>query len=209
MSLEGLEAILATIDDEGTKAKLLEAYKVDVQAEKDVGIAKYRGKDTELLKLKNAVKDTGYDSEKFGSLKEYVESLKTVVDDGKTSSLQVEALQNQLNTLTTQLDTEKKQAKSATIKAKLTQAIGKDFKQSNLIVESLMNGGKVDIEDGEIYFKNGDTTTAFAEGVKALEETYSDLLIVKQQGGDGGSKGNKDAVPDEQIEKLKKIMLGK
>jgi len=60
-----------------------------------------------------------------------------------------------------------------------------------------------------LYYKVGDDTKDFSILAKELEAEYDDLLIVTQQGGDGGDKGKPDDVPDAHIEKLKKIMLGK
>jgi len=119
MSLESLEAILATIDDEDTKAGLLKAYQDDLQAEKDLGISKYNKKDSELLKLKGAVKDTGYNPDIHGTLKEYAESLKTVIDEGNNSTLELQALKGELGALKESLANEKITAKDAKKRTKL------------------------------------------------------------------------------------------
>jgi predicted RNase H-like nuclease (RuvC/YqgF family) len=193
MSLERLKELLATVESDELKQSVLKVYSDDVDSEKQTGITKYNKKDSELLKLKQAVRDTGFDSEKHSTLKDYVESLKGVVDDKNNSDLKVNALETKLTDLTTQLETERTTAKTNSIKAKLSQAIGSKFKGSELLINSLISDGKVDIQDGNYYFKDGDSTKTFEDGVAGLEETYKDLLIVEQHsgGGDNGGSSNK------------------
>jgi hypothetical protein len=208
MSLERLEALLATVESDELKADLLKVYQEGVEAEKQTGISKYNKKDSELLKLKGAVKETGYDPEKHGTLKEYTESLKAVIDEGQKSSLELQSLRGELDKLKGDLERKDSEALDATKFAELTSLIGKKYKRSELIIDKLMRDPNLEIEGKKLYYKDGEDTVEFSAYDKTkLESEYDDLLIVKQQGGDGGSSGEADEMPDALFEKLKKEML--
>lgn len=181
---------LSSVENEELRAKLLEAYEADVKAEKDKGISSYKKKDGELLTLKNQVKEIGFDADKHGTLSSFVESLKEVTSVAEDKDAKFKLLEQKLEKMETDLQSEKTTAKRSKLEAELTSKIGSKFKGSKLLIDRLIEKGVVDIDGDTMHFKKGDEVVSFDDGLKGLETDYSDLLVVDQTAGGGDTGGN-------------------
>lgn len=208
MSKESLTELLGSVESEETRASLLKIYQDDLSSMEQLGIDKYNKKDGEHLKLKNAIKDTGYDSEKHATLREYIDSLKEVTVKASDGDLAYKALEKKFTDMEEQLAKEKTVAKTSSIEAKLAQAIGDKYNGSGLLIKTLIGEGKVDLEDGKYFFKDGDSVTDFDSGIESLKETYKDLLKSDQNGGSGDAGGDTSAADaDAEFKALEAQML--
>jgi hypothetical protein len=210
MSKESLTELLNSVESEETRAGLLKIYQDDVGSMEQLGVDKYNKKDGEHLKLKNAIKDTGYDSDKHATLREYIDSLKDVTVKANDGDLAYKALEKKFTDMETLFASEKADAKTSNIEAELTKELGGMFigKSSSLLIKDLIAGGKVDLQDGKYFFKDGDTVTDFKSGVATLKETYKDLLKSDQNGGSGDAGGDTgDADADAEFKALEAQML--
>ena len=189
-----LEEILAKIESD----ELKEAIVTKINEEKDKGIQSYTKKDKEVLKYKNALKDLGYDHEKYSDVTEFIESKKTVEQNVNESKLTIATLNDKLNDLTNKLDQERQQAeairrtaKENKLSAELTKTIGAEFYGADYLIKSLINEGKVDLDDAtnQVFFKNGDDLVPFEKGIEQLKEQNRDMLKVTQSGGTGDKGG--------------------
>jgi hypothetical protein len=189
MSKESLTELLNSVESEEARASILKIYQEDLDAMEKLGVDKYNKKDGEHLKLKNAIKETGYDSDKFATLKEYIESLKDVTTKASDGDLAYKALEKQFVDMKEQLEKEKTVAKTSSIEAKLSQAIGDKYNGAELLIKTLIGDGRVDLEDGKYFFKDGENVTDFDSGIESLKETYKDLLKSDQNGGSGDGGG--------------------
>jgi len=199
-----LEEILAKIESD----ELKEAIVSKINEEKEKGISSYSKKDREVLKYKNALKDLGYDHEKYNDVQEFIESKKSVEQTATDSKLTIATLNDKLNELTATLESEKAQAeaikrsaKENKLTAELTKTIGGEFYGADYLIKSLITDGKVDLDEAtnQVFFKNGDDLIPFEKGVEKLKEENRDMLKVTQAGGTGDKGGNGNIQPPEEL----------
>jgi len=205
-----LQEVLSSIENEETKEAIISL----VEAEKEKGISSYRKKDSEVLKLKNTLKELGYDHEKYSNVDEFIEDTKKVKDKVSKSSLTIAQLNDKLNDITSQLDSEreaaanaKRLAKENKLTAELTKNIGKDFIGSEYLIKDLISEGRVDLVNNEVVFKEGDDIITFDKGLVDLKEKNKGMLRTNIKSGTGDVGGNTiEPKEDEFTAKLRKAL---
>ena len=205
-----LQEVLSSIENEETKEAIISL----VEAEKEKGISSYRKKDSEVLKLKNTLKELGYDHEKYSNVDEFIEDTKKVKDKVSKSSLTIAQLNDKLNDITSQLDSEreaaanaKRLAKENKLTAELTKNIGKDFIGSEYLIKDLISEGRVDLVNNEVVFKEGDDIITFDKGLVYLKEKNKGMLRTNIKSGTGDVGGNTiEPKEDEFTAKLRKAL---
>lgn len=202
-----LEEILAKIEDETVK----EAVASAIHAEKQLGISATSKKDAENLKLKAKLKDTGWDPEKFDTWEKFVASKKALEDKSTTAETTISQLSDKVTDLANQLlESEKKteraakSAKENKLKAKLTEAVGDKFYGSTYLIKDLVSSGRVDIVDGKVVFKDGDTSVDFDKGIANLKEENKSMLKTGLKPGSGDAGGDTPEVDGSVDARLKK-----
>ena len=193
-----LAELLAKLDAEDlNRDELKNEITNYVKSVEEKGKQAYSKKDKELLKFKSALKDAGWDNEKYSDVKEFVSSLKKKDEKITTSDVTIAQLNEKLNELTSSLEQERairteaeRTAKQSKLTAELTNAIGKDFYGAEYLIKDLVRDGKVNLaEDGSVVFKNGDDIVTFDNGINQLKEQHKDMLRVDQVGGSGKNGG--------------------
>jgi len=198
MNIEELKAMLTA--DGADKDAIMESVLELVNAEKTKGIETYQKKDKEALKLKNAMKELGYDPDVDGDLDNFVTKSKSKKVDVESSKLTIAQMSEKLTTLETQMaqeklraDTQRQRADREKINSKLTSTIGDKIFGSKYIIESLITNGKVKIVDDNVVFSEGDDIIPFDTGINKVLEENKEMLKVAQKNGGGSVK--KDSNP--------------
>lgn len=194
MGIEKIMEQLNKLEFDG-KDTLIEEIVGVVEAEKTKGIESYRRKDQEVLKFKNALKELGYDSEKYADVSEFIGTVKKKDESLTKKELTISELNNKLLDLETKWSAERESAKQIAEKAnrnkmlaELTSNIGDKLKGSKYIIESLINNGRVTVVEDRVAFKDGESIVDFNTGIQKVLEENKDLLIVSQKTGSESKK---------------------
>jgi len=196
-----LEEILKAVEQLDNAEELREAIIETIETERDRGITATRKKDKDVLKLKATLKDLGYDKKEFDGLDSFVESTRKIKEDSTKSKLTINSLSERVEDLINSLKTEReaktqieKQAKSKTLEAELTSAIGDKFYGSKYLIKDIIYSGSVDIDnDGSVFFKQGDNVLSFSKGIETIMDKNKDMLKLSQSGGSGDKGGTTDS----------------
>jgi hypothetical protein len=188
-----LDEMLKKLSSLENGEELAEAVMTALESEKERGIASTRKKDKDVLKLKATLKDLGYDKETFDDLDSFVENIKKTKDSTVKSELTINTLNDRVNELILDLKKEREakeaittKAKVKTLEAELQSTIGDKFFGAKYLIKDLISSGSVDIdEDGNKYFKDGDTLVPWEKGIESLKEKNKDILKVSQSAGSG------------------------
>ena len=187
-----LEELLQQVDDESLKESIVAV----VNVEKERGISSTKKKDKEVLRFKSALKDLGYDREKFEDLDSFISANKERESKTQKSSLTIAQLNDKVQSLAETLETERQQlaektriAKESKLQAQLTEKIGNEFYGSKYLINDLVSNGRVDLVDNKVVFKSGDDIISFDSGLTALKEENKGMLKVTQKAGSGESGG--------------------
>jgi len=188
-----LEEILAQIESD----ELKEAIVGKINEETEKGKSLYSKKDREVLKFKTALKELGYDHEKYADVSEFIDTKKEVESKVNDSKLTIATLNDKLNDLTSKLEQERAEAdrakrvsKENKITAELTNKIGGEFFGASYLIKTLISDGKVDIdENNQLFFREGEDVIPFEKGLDQLKQENKDMLRVTQQGGTGDVGG--------------------
>jgi hypothetical protein len=190
MTFEELKAAL----EAAGKGELVDNALALIDAEKQKGISATNKKNQENAKLrafKNAAESLGYTE---GDVDEWAAGLITKVNKETTSnnSPTVKALNDQLASLKSALDNEKKarteaesRAKNKSISAKLSEVLADKVYGHDLLIKSLISDGKVDLDGENVVFVNGDDRIDFNNGLKSLLESRKDIAKTVQNPGTG------------------------
>ena len=190
-----LEELLKTLDEEQvsviTKA---------ITKERETGISKYRAKDKEVLKFKNALKEMGYDSTK----QELDNFTRTVAKkgDSKEGDISTKALETKLSELEASLEKERNEARTAKITSKLSEGIGGKLINSRLIIKEAIENGSFDLDGDKLVYKDGDNVYDADKGFEAIMTTYKDAVITSQVDGTESTGGDSTDGSDISIEDL-------
>ena len=193
MTIDELKKMLEA--DGADKNAIMESVIELVNAEKTKGIESYRKKDQESLKLKNAFKDLGYNSDEDGDLENFVNKSKSKKTEVESSKLTIAQLSEKLTDLESKIsqeklraDTMRQRADKEKINSKLTATIGEKIFGSKYIIESLINNSKVKIIDDNVVFSEGDEIISFDTGIAKVLEENKDMLKIAQKSGGGSVK---------------------
>lgn len=165
-----------------------------ISAETEVGKAKYRSKDKEVLKFKTALKEMGYDnsSEK---LEEFIEKKKAVAEPVEPS-LSDKALKSELDALKADLAKEKADAKKANLFNKLQAELGDKLIGSKLIIEDAIRNDRFDLDGDTLVYKDGEDVLNASKGFEAIKEENSSAITTNQTGGTGSVGGDGSSEPE-------------
>jgi hypothetical protein len=190
-------------------SELFEFYTAQVNKERDIGIEEKRKANSEaqnLRKYKKALENIGFNRE-AEELEPFIETLKaSKVKAGEldTTKLSLDSVNAELADLRdkfmqaqNELTSEKKareaialDAKKKTLKAKLTEALRDKVYGHDFVADSLINDSKIDLENDNPYFKDGDKKVSFEDGLKKLLEERTDILKNTQKPGANTSPNN-------------------
>lgn len=156
-------------------------------------------------KYKKHLEDLGFDGST--ELDEFVNGLKTKLQESGKSGSDVALLQQRIDKLRKDYDAEKAKTRRVSLEQKIRGALTADRKwlgkSVDFITRNLIDDGRVDLsESGELVFKNGESVIDAADGIKTVIEENSDLLANEQKPGGGGAPGSGDGpekFTDEQI----------
>jgi hypothetical protein len=204
--------------------ELYEYYVNAVETEKQRGISEVRDRNKEaenLRRYKIALEKLGFDK---GSeeLDTYIEGLRESkdkakdVDDAKVSlkslNSELTELRKKFDVSQNELSSERKakeaialENKRKSIKLKLNEALKDKVYGHDFVADSLINDGKVDLEQDNVVFKDGENKVAFEDGIKKLLEQRTDILKNVQKGGADSrpaTNNNSKKFSIEQIEKM-------
>jgi len=206
-----LEEILSSVENEDVREGIVSL----INAEKQRGIESYQKKDSEVLKLKNKIKDIGYDSEKYDNYDSFFDTLKSKDEKVKSSELTIAQLNDKLNNLTTTLEQQKleaenkaKESKRNKLTAELTKTIGNDFYGSDYMIESLVNNHKVDLVGNNIVGRNGDEIIPFDKFYDTIKEENKESLKFEQKRGSGSDQGVQTKTTSDFVQRVKDNIKG-
>lgn len=169
------------------KADLYEGVLELVESERTKGIEASRKKNSEnqaLRKYKTGLEQLGYTD---GDVDEFVNSLANK-RSGSNNDLTLKSLKNEIDNLKKERDNAVNAAKSGTIKTELSKALGDKVYGADLLIQSLISDGKVDLASDKVVFKNGDDIQSLEDGVRHILETRKDLVKNTQAPGAGTKK---------------------
>jgi hypothetical protein len=176
-----LEELVAKLEGDDLK----EAVVGLVNAEKEKGITSYRKKDGELLNFKTTLKSKGYDPETM-KLDEWLSGFSKTEEKVRESSVTIAQLEDKLNTVQGQWESERTAAKQSKIQAELTSAIGNTFYGADYMIKAWIAEGKVDLVEGKVLY-DGKT---FNDALPTIKEENKGSLRVTQVPGSGDSGGS-------------------
>jgi hypothetical protein len=204
-----LEAVISTVEAERQKG-VLESQKTNKEAQN-------------LRKYKIAFEGLGYNPEEH-QLEDFISSLKSekeTASKAKETKVTLDSISKDFNDLKAnfektqaELAKERKQAQELKDKATkskmkevLTSKLGNEIYGADLIIESLIAGGKVGIDENEnVLFKEGDTTLDLDTGVKKFLESRPDIKKNNQHpGADSRQTTDKAPDPNTDQERLKSL----
>lgn len=187
-----LEEKLATLD-EGLRSEILSL----IESEREKSIAESRKRNAEnaaLRKYKMAMEEFGIDNP--DELKSYITKKPKMEDDTPT----MKSLKAELDRMRAERDQERLFAKNKRLEADLTNAIGDKLYASKYIIKSLISDGLVDIIDGEIIYKDGETHLSIEQGIQKIlndnKESLKSNIVpgAKTTMPNSQGKGNLDSV---------------
>jgi len=218
--MEDFKAAIAKLENAD---ELFEYHSQSVEAERTRGIEAKRKANREaegLRAYKKAMEALGYNPEEHTDLNDYIETLKAFKQAGPQGSdteisKQLKKLQRDLERTVTELNSEKQakaeietKAKVSSLKSTLAKPFSERFFASDFIVDGLIGNGTVDMEDGQVVFKDGDRVLSFEEGVKWAESKFSDSRRNTQKPGAGtppatGGSGSGRLYTKDELNKMK------
>ena len=182
MNFEELKALL-TAPEGLDNDKILEGVQGLINAEKQKGITEYQKKDGELLKLKNFIKESGFDSDRHGTLKEYIKSISTKAANSDNDKVTINSLTEKLNELTETFATSQRVQKEATEKANteslrsvLTSELGSKVFGAGFIIDNLLRKGDVKKVDGKDIFSVDGVDLDLKTGINKFLENNRDIV---------------------------------
>lgn len=203
MTLEQLKLALMKATTEAEKEDIISAIESLLTAETEKGKSLYKKKDSEALKLKNAMKELGYDPETDGDLETFIAKSKSKRGDVESSKLTIAQLSEKLTEVQNEIATERSRANEHKAKAereamnsKLTSTIGDKIFGSKYVIESLINNKRVKIVDDNVVFANGEDIIPFDAGIKKVLEENKDMLKVSQNNGSNTFKTAGEPISD-------------
>lgn len=203
MTIEELKKMLESAEGLAEKESIIEGILELVNAEKEKGVSSYKKKDQETLKLKNAIKELGFNPDEDGDIDNFIQkqkSKKTETESVKLSNAQLaEKLANieeQMNAERSRAANMQKKAEREKINSKLTSTIGEKIFGSKYVIESLINNGKVKVIDDDVVFVNGDDVVPFDTGIRNVLEENKDMLKLSQKSGSQSVKTDGTATSD-------------
>ena len=156
-----------------------------VESEKQRGIqetSKRNKENQHLRKFKQSLEALGYDEgvdvDMFTS--DLIQKVNKPVNEDNTSKLTLKTLNDQIQKLTNDLQNERKVSKTKTIQAKLSQKLSDKFYGADLLIRSLVEDNKVDLENDEVIFKFGENAMNMDDGIKHLAESRKDIYKSSQ-----------------------------
>ena len=175
-----LEEILELIPEE-QRTTAEETITGLVEAEKDKGISSYRSKNQEAVKLKNIIKELGYNADDYENLEDFKLKTKEKLDESNKSKTELEKLQDQFSNLKSEYETERQKRlekelenKNNKIKSTLNEKLGNKLYGAKYLINDLVNNGTFELdESGKVISKDGLPFDAKIE--KILEENKDDL----------------------------------
>lgn len=202
MTIEELKKMLEGSDN---AESIIESVLDMVNSEKEKGVSSYKKKDQETLKLKNAIKELGFNPDEDGDLDTFIQKQKSKKTETESVKLSNAQLAEKLASIEEQMNAEKarasalqKKAEREKINSRLTSTIGEKIFGSKYIIESLINNGKVKVVDDDVVFVNGDDVIPFDTGVKNVLEENKEMLKVSQKNGSQSVKS--DGTPASELD---------
>lgn len=188
-----LEEIKALLEEKGL-GSIYEGVVSLVEAEKQKGIAETSRRNKEnqgLRKFKTALTALGYSDD--GDVDDFVSSTLAKIQSQQGSGDQYERTIAQLNNTVKQMQEQLKQERTKAKASKLQEVLGRELNDkvygSKFVVNGLISGGKVDLDDnGEVIFRDGELTKSFNDGIKEFLDNNKDIVKVGQHTGPGGKQ---------------------
>ena len=187
--------------DEAASQKMFDDRKSAIDAETEKGKEFTRKKDSENLKLKDLIKESGYDADKDGTLADYLKSIKAtrqekdiLLDANKTD---LQKLQDRLATMETAAAEKEASERRATAEANenkatatLTDKLAGKLHSSKAIIYQAVKEGRAKVVNGEVVGMIDGAEVGIDKLVENLMESNKDSVIITQNGGSGGSGGS-------------------
>lgn len=141
---------------------------------------KLRHKDSENLKIKNALKSMGYDKNEHNDLDTFVShisDLKSKTLNNTDASAKIQLLESKIKEYETKETNWKYQQETSNIKDKLQNELSGKLKGSDTIIENLLLRKELKLVDNDVVFVSGDEVESFEKGIEKLLKKHQDLLI--------------------------------
>lgn len=187
MAAKSIEELKSLIKD----PQILEDIVDSINAEKEKGISEKSKANKEaqnLRKFKTAVEAIGYgDSDDLDSFVSSIIKVKNKKPEENTLTLKT--LNEQIESLKTELNSARNKSKHDKIKAKLTEALSDKILGSKYIVDSLVSSNSVDIDGDDVIFKYDGSVVSFQEGIKKVMEDNKDLIKSSLKNGNQTTQG--------------------
>jgi hypothetical protein len=195
MELSDLVKQLEAVDGKGKE--LAESVVNLIESEKQRGILETNKRNKEnqnLRKFKQSFEALGYseDTDLDGFTADLVKKVNKPVSEDISSKLTLKTLNDQIQKLTADLDSERKVSKTKTITAKLTQSLTDKVYGADLLIKSLISDNQVDLQNDNVVFKNGENYVGFDDGIKNLLELRKDIVKNVQVGGSKTNPASND-----------------
>ena len=202
MTFEELRAMLSSeagFDQE----KALEGIQSLVNEEKQKGITLYQKKDGELLKLKNTIKEAGYDSSQHETLKEYVTSLSKKAATSDEATITINSLNEKISDLTEKFSTSQREQQEAvtmatteSLSSKLTGSLGDKLYGADYVIDSLLRNGDVKKVDDRATWSIDGTELDYDQGLEKFIKQSGDILKSTKTNGTGTPGDSSNIVKD-------------
>lgn len=191
MTFEELSELIKTAEGLDHDA-VLEGIQGLVNEEKQRGISLYQKKDGELMKVKAAIKEAGFDSSKHETLKDYVKSLGQKAQSSDEDKITINTLNEKLSDLTEKFTNAERaqmeavqKANTETLRSKLTTALGEKVYGANYVIESLIQKGEVKKLDDKVVWSVDGMDLDYDAGLEKFLKNNGDIIKSTKTNGTG------------------------
>lgn len=215
MTFEELKQLVSGATERLDPNTVLEAVQGLVEAEKQKGITLYQKKDGELLKLKNSLKETGYDPESGKNFKDYLTELSTKAKASTEAEVTINTLNSKLSDLTEKFAEAQNKQRAAeeasvkdSLKTKLTTLLGDKVYGSKFVIDNLVAKGEVKKIDGKEVWNVDGADVDFNTGLDKFLKNNADIVKSSQAGGTGQPGGSSKSAVDNSKMSVQEALAG-
>jgi hypothetical protein len=191
MTLQELRELLGTAEGLNVD-EILEGVQGMVNEEKQRGITSYQAKDRELLSLKNEIKETGFNKDQHGTLKDYVKTLGQKAASSDEDKVTINSLNEKVSQLTEMMNATKAEQQAAlqkatteSLRSKLVSSIGDKLYGAVYVIDSLLQKGDVKMVEEKPVWSFDGVDLDFNSGLEKFLKNSGDILKSTKTSGTG------------------------